>query len=638
MDGETRMPDQFHRYQIIQGLAQKYSHTTYLAYPIHDPERQVVLIVFSPSLLSSLHERQALLKRAQSLTKLQNPHLLPILDAGIVEKQPFVVREYVPHQSLRSYLKQLAPKRLKLSDVLSLLLQVGEALVYAHSHQIVHGNLKPENILLDADGHAFLTDFDLLTRSDVMMRDQTTEEYAFCYLAPEQFAGTWDAYADQYALGCLFYELITGEVPSATKSLTSLINDQSYYVQPAPLSEKVPHLPTTLEAAVLKALAKNPSDRFGDLSLFLEVIRTVASPPPAFPLSRPKTPDQQKPHSRLAQPSNAPDSQASTCEEATSDYPLSHKRQTSSAISVAESESLVDDIFEDVLDEEYSQNPLVLKSDEVIEALPLGVDQAKPMAKGASGQRKILLSVILIGLIITTIAVYPNIFSIKTINNPIHPTQPVRTSRSLIPQSIPGKTEISLLPISSKITPTVGTSRNLVPQSTSTPLSISLGVTPRSGEIYNLVNRNSNKLLEEVSNSLWDDQSSPTGCVCQNWAFCSANNPNYPGSFFIYNMAASPGPQASNDHVLGVADSSPKYQIGLAQIVPAPKPTLYWLLQSTPDGYYNLINERDKAYADVFLGSPNDMAAVMLYWPNGKSDEQWQLSDTGKPFICPVVN
>src|SRR5271157_5878843 len=167
MGGEARMPNQFYHYTIIKDLAKKYSHSTYLAHPTHEPERQVVLIVFSPLLLSSLHERQALLKRAQFLTKLQHPHLLPILDAGIVEKQPFVVREYVPHQSLRSYLKQIVPDRLKLPEALSLLLQVGEALVYAHSHEIVHGNLKPENILLDASGRALLADFDLLKRKDI---------------------------------------------------------------------------------------------------------------------------------------------------------------------------------------------------------------------------------------------------------------------------------------------------------------------------------------------------------------------------------------------------------------------------------------------------------------------------------------
>ena len=187
-------------------------------------------------------------------------------------------------------------------------------------------------------------------------------------------------------------------------------------------------------------------------------------------------------------------------------------------------------------------------------------------------------------------------------------------------------------------TPAVG--GNWFQQNTSTPLQTSFRVIPRSGEIYTIVNHNSNKLLE-VANGQWNGagvaQSSSTGCACQNWAFCSINDPNYSGLFYLYNMDASPGPRASNDQVLGVADSSPEYQIGLEQFMPALKPSLYWLLQPTSDGYYNLVNARDKAYADVFLGSPYDLAAVMLYWQDGKADEEWQLSDMGKPFTCPVV-
>ena len=175
---------------------------------------------------------------------------------------------------------------------------------------------------------------------------------------------------------------------------------------------------------------------------------------------------------------------------------------------------------------------------------------------------------------------------------------------------------------------------------TSIPLLTSSRVTPRSGEIYTIVSSSSGKLLE-VANGQWNGAgvalSSSIGCACQNWAFCSTNDPNYPDSFYIYNMGASPGPQASKDYVLGVADLSPKYQMGLAQFVPALKPNLYWLLQPTSDGYYNLVNARDKSYADVFLGSQYDLAAVMLYWPNGKAEEEWQLSDMGLPFTCPVV-
>ena len=95
---------------------------------------------------------------------------------------------------------------------------------------IVHGNIKPENILFDANDQAVLADFNLVSRKDAIIRDQTSEEYAFCYLAPEQFAGTCDARSDQYALGCLAYELITGRVPFAEASAVGMMHASPWWI------------------------------------------------------------------------------------------------------------------------------------------------------------------------------------------------------------------------------------------------------------------------------------------------------------------------------------------------------------------------------------------------------------------------
>jgi serine/threonine protein kinase len=176
---------------------------------------------------------------------------------------------------LRHRLNELSSHRLELSEALSIVLEVGEALVYAHANNVLHSNIKPENILFDADGQAVLTDFSLVNRKDAV-RDQVTEEYAFCYLAPEQFTGICDARSDQYALGCLAYELITGQVPFAAQSLASMMVYHSTTL-PTQLSERVTNLPPSLEVAVLKTLAKDPTERFSDLSLFLGVIRSVLS-------------------------------------------------------------------------------------------------------------------------------------------------------------------------------------------------------------------------------------------------------------------------------------------------------------------------------------------------------------------------
>ena len=245
----------------------------------------MILTVYASSLFRFPHERENWLKKVQRIKDCQHPHLVPILDMGIEEGQPFVVREYLPSKSLRSHLNQISPDRLELREALIIISQVGQALMYLHHHHLVHGNVKPENILFDANNRAVLADFSLVSRKDAIIRDQNTQEYAFCYLAPEQLAGSCDARSDQYALGCLAYELITGYVPFAARSLTSMMGQSSYAV-PAPLSQHGANLPASLEVAVLKTLARDPAERFFDFSLFLEVIGSVLSPPPAFPLLR----------------------------------------------------------------------------------------------------------------------------------------------------------------------------------------------------------------------------------------------------------------------------------------------------------------------------------------------------------------
>src|SRR5882757_6144729 len=126
----------FRQYNLTTELAQKYSHSTYLASVTDEPEHQVILTVFASPLFRFPHERENLLQKAQRIKGLQHPHVAPILDIGIEQEQPFVVREYWPNDSLRSHLKKLSSRRLELGEALTIVSQVGQALVYAHERNI----------------------------------------------------------------------------------------------------------------------------------------------------------------------------------------------------------------------------------------------------------------------------------------------------------------------------------------------------------------------------------------------------------------------------------------------------------------------------------------------------------------------
>src|SRR5437016_927338 len=101
------MQKMFHQYYLTTELAKKYSHSTYLTSPTSESEHQMVLTVFTSSLFHFPHEREKLLLKAKGVKQLQHPYLVPILDVGIEQEQPFVVREYLPNGSLRSRLKKI---------------------------------------------------------------------------------------------------------------------------------------------------------------------------------------------------------------------------------------------------------------------------------------------------------------------------------------------------------------------------------------------------------------------------------------------------------------------------------------------------------------------------------------------------
>src|SRR5271165_3556334 len=203
------MQKRFHNYQLVSEIKRNTLSTTYLASTLQCPDRSVVVKLFAPSAFSLPPLQKQFLAEAATLLKQKHPSLVPLLDAGIVNNQAYLVGAYFPGGSLRDILDRQAPRRMPVERVTALLIELGKALTDLHTCQIVHGHIKPEHILFDAGGRVALTDISPGGEASrgLFERDHSTSTLR--YLAPEQFSHLSSHLSDQYALCCVAYELYT---------------------------------------------------------------------------------------------------------------------------------------------------------------------------------------------------------------------------------------------------------------------------------------------------------------------------------------------------------------------------------------------------------------------------------------------
>src|SRR5690242_16799487 len=175
--------------------------------------RVVALKLLYTAQLHNEDDQEEFFREARILAELQHPHILPLVDADIYEGFPYIMTEFATHGSLRSRLNRQPSAPLPVGEALSVLKQVGEALHFAHQHNVVHCDVKPENILFRSNDEAMMADFDIarvLSRANSAVRSPGGTS---AYMAPEQFQGKVRKESDQYALGCIAYELLTGRRP-----------------------------------------------------------------------------------------------------------------------------------------------------------------------------------------------------------------------------------------------------------------------------------------------------------------------------------------------------------------------------------------------------------------------------------------
>lgn len=234
-------------------------------------DRSVAVKLLHPHLAREPQFVEQFLDMEQRIARLFHPHLVTIYDAGVADEGCFVVEEHVGGGSLRGLLAD--GRRLAVSDAISIVAQVAEALQLLHEQGIIHGDIKPDNILLDEHGNAKLVDFGiahLATTTGAI--DWGSLAGTAPYLAPEQLqGGRVDTRVDIYALGLVTYELLSGRRPFEGDNWAA-VAAQRLVRDPASLLMLVSDVSSDLDHVVMACLARDPSQRFGTAEAFRQAL------------------------------------------------------------------------------------------------------------------------------------------------------------------------------------------------------------------------------------------------------------------------------------------------------------------------------------------------------------------------------
>lgn len=258
-------------YRLIAELASGSFATVYLAQPTLRSLRFVAIKCLHAAHLDAAQKRERFLQEAQVLGMLTHPHILPLIDVGIDEGTPYIVTAYAPLGSLKDRLEDQSARPLTLEEALTMLAQVGQALAYAHQRNIIHCDVKPANILFNARGEALLADFGIAALVETASGKRASAAGTPAYMAPEQFTGTVCKECDQYALGCVAYELVSGQQPFSALDFLAM-GFKHMAEKPLAPTEFNPALPIHIEQAILKAMAKQRADRYADISTFIAAL------------------------------------------------------------------------------------------------------------------------------------------------------------------------------------------------------------------------------------------------------------------------------------------------------------------------------------------------------------------------------
>ncbi|MFN9351857.1 MAG: protein kinase domain-containing protein [Gemmatimonadota bacterium] len=251
-------------YDIYGMLGKGGMATVYLALDLA-LNRKVAIKVMHPQMLMGDDAIARFRREAQTAANLQHPNVIPIYAVKQTPKIVFFVMKYIEGRPLDSIIKDVGPLPVEMAT--GILSQVCSALHYAHKRGIVHRDIKPANIMIDEDGNAIVTDFGIAKVSEAKGLTMTGATVGTpAYMSPEQYEGKNIAGgADQYSLGVVAYEMLTGHTPFGGDSIMTIMKGHLMEAPP-PIATERGDLPPQLAATVMRMLEKRIDDRFADLA------------------------------------------------------------------------------------------------------------------------------------------------------------------------------------------------------------------------------------------------------------------------------------------------------------------------------------------------------------------------------------
>src|SRR6266568_4739775 len=265
-----RIGQKLGNYHLVRLLGEGGFAEVYLGEHVHLGTRAAIKILHTQLAADDI---EIFRNEARTIAQLEHPHIVRVLDFGVEGKTPFLVMGYATNGTLR----QRHPKstRLTLTTVLPYVKQIADALQYAHDEKVIHRDVKPENMLIGKRQEILLSDFGIAIVAQ-SSRYQNAQDMAgtIAYMAPEQIQAHPRPASDQYSLGIVVYEWLTGDRPFHG-SFTEIAIKHSV-VLPPPLREKVPTILPDVEQVVMMALAKEPKQRFGSVQAFANALEQAS--------------------------------------------------------------------------------------------------------------------------------------------------------------------------------------------------------------------------------------------------------------------------------------------------------------------------------------------------------------------------